>query len=222
MTAKADKNPNAGIEQLFTGLLPDADAHAFQTPPESASRPSWRVVSSDGSRSEAGPFRDTSCPPNSPSAETTDEITASKAGLLEQVLSTPGDEKQPRHIDPPQANTDVAELARACGFQTTGSGNGKGPRAESTPAGLGPGSQCESPDETAEPAGAPPAGRTEESAIPPSTLASADRENSTHGAIAPDPRARSDENYELARVVRSWGKLPPNIRGAILAIIDSL
>ena len=36
------------------------------------------------------------------------------------------------------------------------------------------------------------------------------------------PKPRSRENYELARVVQAWGNMPPNIRNAILAIIDSL
>jgi hypothetical protein len=221
MTAKADKNPNAGIERLFTGLIPDTDAHAFQTPPDSALRPSWRVVSSDGSRSEVDLFSGATSPPKAVSDEVSQAISPAEAAFLKQVFCSETDARKSRHIDLPQVNADAGDLALACGVETADSAEESRARTESDQAAPGAIPKCEVPVDPIKPVGAEPGGNDENSIV----HTSIPHEQTCGNRVQDLPereRGTRDENYELARVVRAWGHLPPSIRTAILAVIDSV
>lgn len=222
MTAKAEHNPNAGIDRFFTGLTPDSDARAFQhKPPGEKPQSSWRIVSSDGSRSEAEPSSGVAS--NARSNPEDEELSATEAAFFGQSYP-PKKAVKPRPIDLPEAEADAAELALACGVDIARSSDGpadiseeEGYDSSSLPdASARPGSS----DEVAQAAHDPH--NEGFRATQESLLRSASAQYEETGAWETTRREKSRENYELARVVQAWSQLPPNIRHAILAIIDSL
>lgn len=217
MTAKADQNPIHGIEQLFAGLVPDTDARAFQSSP--APRSAWRVVSSDGSRSEAEVRgKETGPPPKGGKSRSTVDLS-----VFEKSIRTAAGESDACRIALPKVNAQITDLAEAWPTYCEAEAQG----ATCVPAGEGVSVRAKRTAETPTDTGAVQSPRQNGRVLRASGVSSATTEAapSLKDGSDPheDPRAtRSRESYELARVVQSWGRLTPEIRNAILAIIDSL
>ncbi len=212
MTPKANKNPIHGIEQLFAGLVPDTDARAFQSPPRSAVRSRWRVVSSDGSRSDAEPHSASESP--SDSSRVTG-LTATEISFFEHSFSATTPPRRSTPVDLPHVKADLADLTEA--WRTVSGAKSKNPevRADTSVSPRTPSQERNGSIIPEEEGCLDEAEGLQAQEVPPLHRG---QDDSANAVSSRDSRA----NYELARVVQAWSRLPVNIRNAILAIIDSL